>query len=396
MIGSSANAGLILHQMRNSAYDVTAERVDSPETMAAALATGSWDIVISDQDVAAVSASDVLHVLREHQGATPCIVVADSFTDESIAALMGEGARDCVPRNRLACLGSVVGRVLAEAAFLETNAILKATQEAVADGICLVDNNNAVVSFNRHFAAMWGIREDRLEELRETRALLAYVSSLLREPEDFTHQLNAIADRTAADRPPSAQHNELRLRDGRVFSCRVAPAYSPEGRFYGRVWSLSDTTERNLYEQWLLHQAFHDALTDLPNRALFLDRLTRAIARSERSGKTQGVLFIDLDGFKRVNDTLGHDKGDSLLIQIARRLQHCLRPGDTAARFGGDEFTILLEDIQDVADATRVAQRITDALAALFHVDGHDKMIAASIGVSLSTSAQDRAEDLLR
>jgi diguanylate cyclase (GGDEF)-like protein/PAS domain S-box-containing protein len=160
---------------------------------------------------------------------------------------------------------------------------------------------------------------------------------------------------------------------------------------------VRDITERKLTEKQLLHNALYDALTGLPNRVLFMDRLGHAINRAKR-GKDYlfAVLFLDLDRFKVVNDSLGHMIGDQLLIAIAHRLQVCLRSGDTFARLGGDEFTILVENIKNVEDAKRVADRIHKELTLPFNLNGYEVFTAASIGIALNTVGYDQPEDLLR
>ena len=160
--------------------------------------------------------------------------------------------------------------------------------------------------------------------------------------------------------------------------------------------SMTDITERRRSERMLRHSAFHDDLTGLPNRALFLDRLGHALARSHRSAHLFGVLFLDLDGFKLVNDSLGHRLGDELLVLIARRLEAAVRPGDTVARLGGDEFIVLVDDMdqEDVAEA--VADRIHDALAPVYQVEGHEVVTSVSIGIALSSTGYEAPEDLVR
>jgi diguanylate cyclase (GGDEF)-like protein len=142
-----------------------------------------------------------------------------------------------------------------------------------------------------------------------------------------------------------------------------------------------------------LHEALHDSLTGLPNRSLFVDRLSHALARAERTDTSVGVLFCDLDGFKTVNDSLGHEAGDQLLIQVGERLRECLRPSDTVARLGGDEFAVLLDELTDPRDAARAARRVSDALEAPFRVRERDIYIGASIGIAAETG---EAEGLLR
>ncbi len=144
------------------------------------------------------------------------------------------------------------------------------------------------------------------------------------------------------------------------------------------------------------HQAYHDKLTGLPNRALFLDRLSQAIRRCHRTRRTIAVLFIDLDNFKLVNDSLGHDMGDALLTQVAERLTEAVRPGDTVARLGGDEFTILLEDIVGEEEPKQVAKRALESLKAPFELGSTEAFANASIGIALKTNPSDSAESLLK
>lgn len=159
----------------------------------------------------------------------------------------------------------------------------------------------------------------------------------------------------------------------------------------------TDITERKQIEEQLAHNAYHDALTGLPNRLLFVDRLQQVIARLHRNPHEQfAVLFLDLDRFKVINDSLGHLVGDQLLIEIAKRLQACLRPGDTVARLGGDEFTILLDSIKNVNDATGIAERIQEALQRPFCLNQHEIFTTASIGIALNETGCTQPEELLR
>jgi diguanylate cyclase (GGDEF)-like protein/PAS domain S-box-containing protein len=164
----------------------------------------------------------------------------------------------------------------------------------------------------------------------------------------------------------------------------------------GVVVNSRDVTDRKALEKQLRHQAFHDPLSGLPNRALFMDRLKHALARANRRGNKVAVLFTDLDDFKIINDSLGHEAGDQLLVAVAERLKACLRPEDTAARLGGDEFTILVEEVDGVSDAVRVAERIAESLQPPFALDQHEVFSTTSIGIALSSPLQEQPADLLR
>ncbi|MDQ3805237.1 MAG: EAL domain-containing protein [Acidobacteriota bacterium] len=163
------------------------------------------------------------------------------------------------------------------------------------------------------------------------------------------------------------------------------------------IFQIQDITDRKLAEQQLHHDAFHDALTGLPNRALFMDHLKLAIARSRRNAERLfAVLYLDLDRFKIINDSLGHTIGDQLLVGIADRLKSNLRPGDTVARLGGDEFTILIEDITDEKEAVQVAERVQKELSTPFNLSGREVFTTVSMGIAPSSTGYERAEDILR
>jgi diguanylate cyclase (GGDEF)-like protein/PAS domain S-box-containing protein len=165
-------------------------------------------------------------------------------------------------------------------------------------------------------------------------------------------------------------------------------------RYEGTMQDISRRKER---ESQLLRHAFHDKLTGLPDRTLFLERVNRCLKRrGRRPNYWFAVLFLDLDRFKIVNDSLGHVIGDQLLIATARKLESCLRPGDTVARLGGDEFAVLLDDIKDISDATHVADRILTLLSTPAQLDGHEIYTTPSIGIALISSTYHHAEDLLR
>ncbi|HEV7665104.1 MAG TPA: EAL domain-containing protein [Chloroflexota bacterium] len=205
--------------------------------------------------------------------------------------------------------------------------------------------------------------------------------------------------RSVLAQPGGTVTSELRLRhiDGtwRDFEV-VATNLLDQAAVNGIVTTCRDITERKTFERELSRLAFSDTLTGLPNRALLQDRLTQALARANRSMRKVALLFLDLDRFKVVNDSLGHAIGDALLVEVANRLSACLRVGDTAARLGGDEFTVLLEDVVDESEALEVAQRIAEALRLPITLDGRAVFVSASIGIALSGPNCQDTDGLLR
>jgi diguanylate cyclase (GGDEF)-like protein/PAS domain S-box-containing protein len=182
-----------------------------------------------------------------------------------------------------------------------------------------------------------------------------------------------------------------------TFDTRYTPLRGEDGDVIGVLGVATDITERKRAEEQLRHDALHDSLTGLPNRSLFLDRLHHSLRRRERAEDYLfALLYLDLDRFKNVNDSLGHTRGDQLLIETARRLELCLRPSDTVARFGGDEFAVLLDGIRDVSDALRVAARIQLQLTSPFNLSGYEVFTSASIGIAYSATGYENVKDMLR
>lgn len=218
-------------------------------------------------------------------------------------------------------------------------------------------------------------------------------------PEDRNELELAIAAHLQGASPHLEHEHRLGRKDGQTcwVLCRGLAVRDAAGRATRVAGSMTDITERKLADERLARDALHDPLTGLPNRALFTGLLKRTMARTRRSEQRRyAVLFLDLDRFKVVNDSLGHIYGDRLLLAVAGRLEICMRPGDTIARLGGDEFTVLLDDIADASDATRVADRIERELKRPIQLDGHEVTTSASIGIAFGDPGYRQPEDVIR
>ncbi|MBI3854340.1 MAG: EAL domain-containing protein [Planctomycetes bacterium] len=218
-------------------------------------------------------------------------------------------------------------------------------------------------------------------------------------PDDLAQVQSLLQDHLEGRTPTFESEHRMRHKDRgyRWVLSRGLAVRNGSGRPYRMVGAQSDTTQRKLAEEQLIHDALHDALTGLPNRSLFVDRLSHRIRHSRREkDRLFGVLFLDLDRFKLINDSMGHTAGDLLLVETARRLELAVRPGDTVARLGGDEFAILLEDVRDPEDAVHVAERIQTSLKTAIKVENQEIVSTASIGIAMSQTGYEKAEDVLR
>ena len=202
---------------------------------------------------------------------------------------------------------------------------------------------------------------------------------------------------TLADKDSAQWDQWCQTKAGRRYAARVSvtAVRDTSGALQQYVGIIADITQRKLDEEKIIYQANYDQLTGLPNRTLFMDRLTRRVLEGRRAKTSVGLMFIDLDGFKAINDTLGHDAGDILLKSTARRLEKCVREADTVARLGGDEFTVIMPLIDNMEAAGIVAGRIIKSLTEPFDLNGREGRVSASIGISLLPAQAESATQLL-
>ena len=255
----------------------------------------------------------------------------------------------------------------------------------------------------------WNLETDEVYYSARWKSMLGYGDAdidnapgawLGRVHEDDVGRVKAELSAHREDHSPHFENeHRIRQKDGtyRWVLARGIAERSPDGRPYRIAGSLTDIAQRKGVEEQLVQEALYDPLTKLPNRAFITGLLSRSFRRTKRlKDYVFAILFIDLDRFKVVNDSLGHAAGDQVLMEIAGRIQECLRPGDVVARLGGDEFCVLLDDIKDSSDTTRIAERINTAMDAPIDLDGREVFTTASIGIAVSEPSLDGPEHLLR
>jgi diguanylate cyclase (GGDEF)-like protein/PAS domain S-box-containing protein len=279
----------------------------------------------------------------------------------------------------------VTERKLAEEKRRESEESLRALSEATFEGICIHEKGKMLL-VNHAMARLFGF-DDAAELVGKSALDLCAPESremvTRRILEEYGEPYEAVGLRKDGSTFQGELHGRaIRFQDRTV-----------------RVTAIRDITERKRAEELLRHAALHDPLTGLPNRALFLDRLGHVLAQSRTGVESRlfGVLLLDVDRFKNINDSLGHFVGDRLLSAIVARLVGTLRASDTLARFGGDEFTVLLEDVEDAAEAVRVAERVQEVLARPLKVDSYEIVTSASIGIVVApVSSYAQPERVLR
>src|ERR1041385_1444431 len=259
-----------------------------------------------------------------------------------------------------------------------------------AAGMGLATSDGRWLQVNKSLCQMLGYSEDEL--LTTKIRVLSHAEDL----DWMQEQINNLLEGSIA----SIQLEQRCLRkDGQIICVILSGTKSaePHDSAASLVFQIQDISDRKRAEEQLMHEALHDALTGLPNRAWFIDQVRKSLARWKR--RKQGafaILFLDLDGFKGINDILGHSVGDQVLVAFSERLSSTVRPGDTVARLGGDEFTILLDDLNDMNDAITAVKRLVKMLKDPFHLPGRDLAVTASIGVALSADEYVDADELLR
>jgi diguanylate cyclase (GGDEF)-like protein/PAS domain S-box-containing protein len=343
-----------------------------------------------------------LEAIRRAHAAAPRIplVVLTGLDDESLAAQsLQEGAQDYLIKGQIETRGllrslryAVERKIMEEALFAEKERA-QVTLNSIGDAVVCTDIAGDITFLNPVAEKMtgWSLQEAAGRPMTEVFRTLDAISS---EPTETTAEL-AILQIRAVHLPPSCT---LIRRDGMEIPIEdsIAAIHNREGQAIGAVIVFRDVSVAQAMAQQITHSAEHDYLTGLPNRMLLNDRISQAIAAARRHGKQVAVLFLDLDGFKHINDSLGHPIGDQLLKSVAARLVACVRGADTVSRQGGDEFVVLLSDLLQPEDAAVMAARVLRAVAEPHSIEHHDMHVTTSIGVSVYPDDGSNAENLIK
>lgn len=370
-------------------------------------------LVLLDIHLPGISGLDVMEWITEFNTSTRVIMVsADANIDSAIRALRG-GAVEFIrkPYDAEDILHKVDNAL--QRSYLERCNALMTTRLELSERMhrFLVDNSPDLIytlDTNGRFMFVNGRAESLLGYSRDELIGCEYTSIVCEE--DIEIARRAFTERRRDNRAATNVEVRLKCKDSHQEPRQIVAVVSAMGiyeengdgedsqprRFIGTYGVARDISERKKAEETISFQAMHDHLTHLPNRRLFKDRLELSISQAKRNGRLVGIMFIDLDRFKLVNDTHGHAEGDELLKNVAHRLRTCVRAGDTLARQGGDEFTVLLPDLHCPEDASIIAEKVLDTLKAPFLVRGQEFRATASIGIAVYPNDGDNADILLK
>lgn len=370
------------------------------------------DVVVLDLKLPDIGGIEIMEWLERSQITTSVIVFsADESINSAIHALR-RGAfefirKHCDPDELIQTVNRALHARRMEREHSQMTARLEQSErlhrflvEQSPDLIYTVNHAGQFIFINRRVESLLGY---------EPKELIGQHYSAIVHEDDKEKALYAFNERRIGERATTNFEVRLKtkLNGTRVFDNRMIVAilssqgiYTPNNsssrQFLGTSGVARDITERKRAEETIAFQAFHDLLTGLPNRTLFMDRLELAVTQAKRRNQRVGVMFLDIDRFKLINDTYGHQEGDLLLKEFALRVRSCLRSGDTLARQGGDEFTVLLPDINNAADISGIAQKMLAELRRPFTVGSHDFIATASIGIAIYPEDGEHSEALIR
>ena len=372
--------------------------VRSWEEALEAIRRGTHDVYLIHARLGDRTGAELLREARTNGRTGPVLIVTDLYDHTSDLEAMQSGAADFLIHGELNApllersIRYAIAHHQAIEALRESEQRYALSARGANDGMWVWDLKSDQIYFSSRWKSMLGFDEEEVSD--QSREWFGRV-----HPDDLNSLKSDLQMHLEGLTPHFENEYRMLTQDGtyRWMLSRALAERDAQGNARRLAGSQTDVTERKLAFEQLTHDAFHDSLTNLPNRALFMDRLERSLKNAQRHPEQLfAVLFLDLDRFKLINDSLGHTVGDQMLIAVAQRLQATLRSIDTVARVGGDEFAILLENMDHAADAARVARRIHEDLFVPFHIGEHEMFITASLGIALSTSTYELPQDMLR
>ncbi|MFN2463367.1 MAG: putative bifunctional diguanylate cyclase/phosphodiesterase [Candidatus Dormibacteria bacterium] len=395
-----ADAELVIHELRRGGYDAHVTRVEDEAAFQEAIGAEPWDLVLADFNLPGYDAVSALREMNRRGIDVPFIIVSGGIGEDVAVSAVREGAADYLLKDRLGRLGSAVEHAIEQKGMRSDRArVAKELHESQerfrrvfeegAVGMAIVGPDSRFLEVNDALCEMLGYARPGLGRLS-----IRDVS----HPEDYEATADLSRRMFAGELSSYRAEKRYLKRTGEVVWVQLsvslvrgdgdAPLYS--------IGVLQDVTERKVAEQEMRFLALHDTLTGLPNRTLFTDRLQQAILSAGRDGSSFGLLIMDLDRFKEVNDSLGHQSGDLLLQQMAARLTTALRQTDTVARLGGDEFGVLPFGVQDVQGSVLAAQKIIGARDLPFTLGQANVEVRWSIGIAQYPEHGRDADSLMR
>ncbi|MYM69796.1 EAL domain-containing protein [Pseudoduganella sp. FT55W] len=374
-----------------------------------------FDLILLDLRLPDMSGHEIMDYINAREIDGDVIVMSGDVGIEAAIGALKRGAYDYLrkPYSREELLKTVENALQKRRLAIDNERIASKLENSEKMYRYLVDSSPDIIYTLNHEGKFTFVNDRVTQLLGFTREeLIGKHYSVLVHDEDQERARYAFNERRVDER--ASRNVELRLKCNtgggveRTFNNTLMtislnaigmhiPDHEVKTReFFGTYGVARDITDRKRAEEVISYQAYHDILTDLPNRMLFKDRLGLAVIQAKRKLTELAVMFVDLDRFKLVNDTLGHVKGDELLQQAAQRLKDCLRRGDTLARQGGDEFTIVLPELRDRQDAKAIADKFLESLQRPFDLDGHQVHISASIGIAIYPGDGETIDELLR
>jgi diguanylate cyclase (GGDEF)-like protein/PAS domain S-box-containing protein len=388
------DAELMALRLRDDGFNLDYTQVQNERAFLEALEKEP-DLVLCDWHLPQFSGQRALSLLRQHNPDLPFIIVSGGIGEEAAIDALRQGASDYVLKDRPARLGEAVKRALAARELKSAHQVaqekLRLAERVfqnTAEGITVTDMNGDIVSTNPAFETITGYPEAEVMGKNPR-----FLKSGHHGDPFFKEMWNTLLK-------TGHWRGEIwnRRKSGDVYPqwLTISAVKDEHGHTTHYVGVFSDITQIKEAQEQINFLAYHDALTKLPNRALFRERFEHALVHARRENHTIALLFLDLDRFKTVNDTLGHPQGDQVLLEVSRRIDQIIRASDTLARLGGDEFVLLLEEKSDAQHAAVVARKLIDMFSQPMIIGEHELVVTASIGITLYPTDGDDIDELTR